>query len=110
MYCLPLLVFNHGFEFQNSICNGCHNLTILCLNLSDIAKIFLKDADYYISKYDTIHLLESSVLGNRIYIQILVKEINVKNSVCNHYLDYLIKAKEKNIGYDIWKSVKVSSF
>ena len=51
MYCLPLLVFNHGFKFQNSICNGCHNLTMLCLNLSDIAKILLKDADYYISKY-----------------------------------------------------------
>ena len=29
--------FNHGFKFQNFICNGCNDLTILRLNLSYIA-------------------------------------------------------------------------
>ena len=29
--------FNHGFKFKDSICNGCHGLTMLCLNTSDIA-------------------------------------------------------------------------
>ena len=29
--------FNHRFKFQNSICNGCHDMTKLCLNLSYIA-------------------------------------------------------------------------
>ena len=27
--------FNHGFNFQDAISNGCHDLTILCLNRSD---------------------------------------------------------------------------
>ena len=35
-------VFNHGFEFQDSICNGCHDLTMLCLDISDIAIITVK--------------------------------------------------------------------
>ena len=31
--------FIHGFKFQDSACNGCHDLRILCLNISDIAII-----------------------------------------------------------------------
>ena len=26
--------FNHGVKFQDSVCNGCHDLTIFCLNIS----------------------------------------------------------------------------
>ena len=29
--------FNHGFRFRDSICNGCHDLTMFCLNINDIA-------------------------------------------------------------------------
>ena len=39
MHDLPLLVFNHRFKFQDSVCNVCHNLTILCVNTSDITII-----------------------------------------------------------------------
>ena len=39
-------VFNHGFKSQDSICNGYHDLTILCLNISDIAIITVKNIDY----------------------------------------------------------------
>lgn len=28
--------FNHGLKIQDSVCNGCHYLTMLCLNISDI--------------------------------------------------------------------------
>ena len=31
--------FNHGFKFQDFVCNGCHDLTIMCLNKSDFAII-----------------------------------------------------------------------
>ena len=34
--------FNHGFNFQNSDCNDCHDLTKLCLNLSDTLLLLLK--------------------------------------------------------------------
>ena len=29
-------IYNHGFKFQDSVCNGCHDLTILSLNVRDI--------------------------------------------------------------------------
>ena len=33
MYDLPLLLFNHGFKFQDSVCNDCHGLTMLSVSL-----------------------------------------------------------------------------
>ena len=39
--------FNRGFEFQDSACNGCHNLTMLSVNISDIAIITIKNVDYH---------------------------------------------------------------
>ena len=37
--------YNHGFKFQESVCNGSHNL-ILCLNISNIAIVTVKNVDY----------------------------------------------------------------
>ena len=34
--------FNHGFEFHDSACNGCHDLMMLCLQISYIATIAIK--------------------------------------------------------------------
>ena len=34
--------FNDGFEFQDSKWNGCHDLTMLSVNISDIAIITVK--------------------------------------------------------------------
>ena len=53
--------FNHGFKFQDSVCNGSHDLTILRLNISDVAIIiFVKGIEYRciihdISKYEAIY-------------------------------------------------------
>ena len=62
--------FSHGFKFQDSICNGYHDLTMLSVNISDIAIITIKNVDYRciihnISKSEAINLLESSVLEDR---------------------------------------------
>ena len=38
--------FIHGFKFQDYVCNGCHDSSILCLNISDIAIITVKNVDY----------------------------------------------------------------
>ena len=64
---------NHGFKFQDSVCNGCHDLTILCFNLSDITIITVKNVDYCCIFYDfskskAIHLFKNSVLDDRGYI------------------------------------------
>ena len=66
--------FNHGFKFQDCVYNGCHDLSVLCLNISDIAIITVKNVDYRciihnIGKYEAINLLESSVLEGRAYTQ-----------------------------------------
>ena len=65
--------FNHAFKFQDSVCNGCHDLTILCLNISDIFIITVKNVGYRciihnISKSVAINLLENSVLEDCEYI------------------------------------------
>ena len=57
--------FNHGFKFQNYVCNGCHDLTMLSVNISDFAIITVKNIDYRcsvhnISKFEAINLLENS--------------------------------------------------
>ena len=65
--------FNHRFELQDYVFNGCHNLTILYLNLSDIATITVKGVNcrcniYDISKSEANHLLENYVLKDYRYI------------------------------------------
>ena len=66
------LFFNHGFKFQDSVCNGCHDLTILCLDISDIAIISVESVNYHCiihnSKSEAINLLENSRLEDRMYI------------------------------------------
>ena len=64
---------NHGFEFQDSVCNGCHDLTMLSVNISNVAIITIKNVDYRciihnISKSEEINLLKNSMLENREYV------------------------------------------
>ena len=49
--------FNHGLKYQNSICNGCHDLTMLCLNISNIAIVTTKAVDYLGITYDIIIII-----------------------------------------------------
>ena len=62
-----------GIEFQDYVYNGCHDLTMLSVNMSDIAIITIKNVDYRciiqnISKFESIDLLKNSVLEDRGYI------------------------------------------
>ena len=59
--------FNHGFKFQDYVCNGSHNLTMLNVNTSHIAIITVKNVYYRyiihsISKSEAINLLGNSVV------------------------------------------------
>ena len=63
---------NHGFKFQDYICNGCYDLTMLSVNLSDIAIITVKNVNYRciihsISRSEGINLLQYFVLEDRGY-------------------------------------------
>ena len=65
--------FNHGFKFQDSVCNDCQDLAMLSVNISDIAIIIIKNVDYFciihnISKSEAVNLLKKSALEDRQYI------------------------------------------
>ena len=65
--------FDHGFKFQDSACNSCHDLTIFCLNISDIAIITIKNVEHCyiihnISKSEVNNLWKNSVLDDRGYM------------------------------------------
>ena len=51
--------FNDGFKFQNSVCNGCHDLFMLTFKISDITDITVIHG---IRKFDGIHLLENLLI------------------------------------------------
>ena len=58
------LFFKYGFKFQDSVCNGCHYLTMLSVNISDIAIITVKNAHYRrvvhsITKSEAMSLLKN---------------------------------------------------
>ena len=64
-----IVFFNHGFKFQNSVCNGCHDLTMLSLNISDISITAIKGVDscciiHGISKAEATRLLENCELDD----------------------------------------------
>ena len=40
--------FDHGVKFQDYLCNGCHDLSMLYLNISNIAIITVRNIDYRI--------------------------------------------------------------
>ena len=39
-------LLNHGFKFQQNVCNRCLDLLIMSTNLSDIAILNIKGSDY----------------------------------------------------------------
>ena len=55
--------FNYGFKFQDYICIGCHDLTILSVSISDTAIITVKNVGYFciihnISKFEAINFIK----------------------------------------------------
>ena len=69
MYDLPL----YGFKYEDSVCNGCDDLLMKCVNISNIAIITVKGPDYCciihdISKSEAINLLKNSVFADCGYI------------------------------------------
>ena len=38
--------FNHGFKFQDSVCDGFHVFTMLNVNINDVTIIAIKNVDY----------------------------------------------------------------
>ena len=61
---------NKCFKFQPSLCNGCHDLLMMSMNLSDIAILNIKSADYCfsisgISKNEAINSTQNADLTKK---------------------------------------------
>ena len=59
-----------GFKLQPDVCNGCHDLLMISMNLGDIAILNIKGADYCciisgISKSVAINLMQNIYLTKK---------------------------------------------
>ena len=64
-------LLNYSFKFQPNVCNRCHDLLMMSMNLSDIAILSIKGSDYrciisLISKNETIKLMQNADLTKKI--------------------------------------------
>ena len=55
---------NYSFKFQQNVCNRCHDLLMMSMNLSDIAILNIKGSNYCcvisgISKSEGINLIQN---------------------------------------------------
>ena len=61
---------NYSLKFQPNVCNRCHDLLIMSVNLSEIAILKIKSSDYrciisLISKNEAIKLLQNADLTEK---------------------------------------------
>ena len=61
---------NKGFKFQSYVCNRCHDLLMMSMNLSNLAILKIENADYRcvineISKSEAIKLLQNIDLSEK---------------------------------------------
>ena len=61
---------NKGFQFERNVCNRCHDLLMISMNLSDIAILKFKGSDYRcvisgISKNEAINLMQNADLTEK---------------------------------------------
>ena len=64
-------LFNYSFKFQPNVCNRCHDLLMMPMNLCNIAILNIKGSDYRgiisgISKYETISLMQNVDLTKKV--------------------------------------------
>ena len=61
---------NCSFKFQPNVCNRCHDLLMVSVNLTDIAILNIKGLDYHciislISKNEAINLIQTADLTGK---------------------------------------------
>ena len=61
---------NKGFKFQPYVYNGCHDILMMSINLSDVSVLNIHSVDYHcnisrISKSKTVNLLQSADLTRK---------------------------------------------
>ena len=62
--CHYLYFLSYSFKFQSNVCNRCHALLMMSMNISDIAILNITSSDYWfivtlISKNEVINLMQN---------------------------------------------------
>ena len=68
--CYYCYFLNYSFKFQPNVCNRCHDLLIISMDLSDIAFFNIKGSDYLciislVSKSEAINLMQNADLTEK---------------------------------------------
>ena len=87
--CLYWSFLNYSFKFQPNVCNRCHDILMMSINLSDIAILNIKGSDYrciisLISKNEAIKLMQNADLTE--------KSVTLQN--INNLFSYIKMGKE----------------
>ena len=77
--------FNKGFKFQTYVCNRCHDLSRMSIDLNDIIILRIKNSDYRciitgISKSEAIKLLQNIDLTEKVEYYKNFLKINMKSN------------------------------
>ena len=73
--------FNYGSKFQKSVCNGCHDLLMLSLNISNVTSLTVKGIDHCCiqkSVCNSCHDLLMVSLNTNNITNITVKDIDYR--------------------------------
>ena len=106
--------FNNGFKFQDYVCNGCHDLRMLNVNIRDIAIITVKNVDYcciiHNISINIIFLLSIykmvDIMGIYKYLNISIGTV-MKNQEMLKFVPYHLRTKKmrkhavKNLPYPL---------
>ena len=65
--------FNLGFKFQDYVCNGCHDLTMLSVNTSDIAIITIIKILIIVVLFITLANLKQLVYYKVLFLKVVGK-------------------------------------
>ena len=79
-------ICRYWYFFQLCVCNGCHNVLMISMNLSNTAVLSINCADYRciisgISKSETVNLLQKADLNKKSGIFQIIKIIKIFLSI-----------------------------
>ena len=68
--CQYWYILNYSFKFQQNVCNRCHDLSVMSMNLKDIAILNIIGSDYcciisLITKNEAIKLMQNADLTEK---------------------------------------------
>ena len=69
--CQYVYFLDKGFKFQLDVCNGCHGVLVIPMNLNDSISLKIRRVDYHcvmneISKSQVVKLLQNADLNKKV--------------------------------------------